>query len=170
MLRHLLQFETLAESLLHDTFARWLHDALSEHDLAVRLIRAMDDGRRRGPRGETLVPDRYVLLLHPADLATLQRGGQAEVERARRNRAHAARRAGCSWLPRPVTLAAAPEQRPRRNVSGDQRRPKGTLAQSAVARGDRRGAARASVRRSAGGAWCRSTGRSSPWAGARTTT
>jgi hypothetical protein len=148
MLRHLLQFETLAESLLHDTFARWLHDTVSVHDLAVQLTRAMEDGRRRGPRGETLAPDRYVLVLHPSDLETLQREGQPEVERALAETVLAlARRAGVQLVMAPaVKLVAAPQQ-PRCAVTVQAAisapAEEHTLAQSADARAEIAAALRA---------------------------
>jgi pSer/pThr/pTyr-binding forkhead associated (FHA) protein len=64
--RHIAKLESRLETLIEGTFARWFASRLHPQDVAVQLIRALEDSALRG------VPAlRYLVHLHPADAQAL---------------------------------------------------------------------------------------------------
>jgi len=107
------RFERLVTGVLEGTVARALGARLEPVEIARRIDRAMDDSRVVSP-GQPIVPNRYVVALHPEDLASL---GEAQSVIAQELAAYVANRASeRRWLlagRAHVELVAAPTQRSR---------------------------------------------------------
>ncbi len=75
-MRALAQFETFLETLLEGSFRRLFRGRLEPVDLARRLGRVMDDSKRVTWE-RPLVPNRYRMLLAPADYSDLETFAEA---------------------------------------------------------------------------------------------
>jgi hypothetical protein len=75
-MRALAQFETFLETLLEGSFRRLFRGRLEPVDLARRLGRVMDDSKRI-TWDRPLVPNRYRMLLAPADYSDLETFAEA---------------------------------------------------------------------------------------------
>ncbi len=69
------RFEILAEQLVEGTFERLFRTRLHPSDVARQLARALEDGQCADAGGQTLLPNRYWIVLNPDDYAALD-GGQ----------------------------------------------------------------------------------------------
>lgn len=65
------QLENLAERLVEATFARMLGARLQPIEVARHIARAMEDGQVINTQGEIVVPNEYLVALHPDDLAAM---------------------------------------------------------------------------------------------------
>ncbi len=85
-MNRLSQFEKLVEQLVEAPFARLFKPRLHPADLAKALARAMEQGAVATADGRVLVPSRYTVRLHPADVAVLHRQSDlaAEISAAER--------------------------------------------------------------------------------------
>ncbi len=66
------RFEKLVEQLVETPFARLFKSRLHPADLAKGLAWAMEQGAAADANGNVVVPDSYMVYLHPADLAVLR--------------------------------------------------------------------------------------------------
>ncbi len=73
LVNRLSQFEKLVEQLVETPFVRLFKPRLHPADLAKALARAMEQGAVAADDGRILVPHRYTVRLHPADVAILRR-------------------------------------------------------------------------------------------------
>ena len=71
------RLEQWIENLVEGTLARWRRGRLQPVQLAKRLARAMEDAQVIGPDGHPRAPDRYQVLVHPADYEELRESRQA---------------------------------------------------------------------------------------------
>ncbi|MBI2939747.1 MAG: DUF3662 domain-containing protein [Chloroflexi bacterium] len=106
------RFERLVTDLLEGSVARALGARLEPVELARRIERAMDAGRRVGP-DMPIVPNEYRVNVHPDDLACLGDAVEVYARELTVYVADVARERRCR-LPGPprVTLVADPEVRP----------------------------------------------------------
>ena len=65
------QFEAMAERLVEGTFGRLFAGRLSPLEVALRLVRAMEDHQTSAPNGTPQAPNSYHIYLHPDDCETL---------------------------------------------------------------------------------------------------
>jgi len=65
-------FERRLERMVEGAFARAFKSGLRPVELGRRLIREMDDNRSVGVRGETLVPNDFIVSLSQSDLEQLE--------------------------------------------------------------------------------------------------
>jgi hypothetical protein len=84
MVNPLSHLENLAERLVEGTFARMLGARLQPIEVARHIARAMEDGQVISPQGEVVVPNAYLVCMHPDDLDALdsyQDALRGELER-----------------------------------------------------------------------------------------
>jgi hypothetical protein len=72
MANPLSKLENLAEQLVEGTFARALGARLQPIEVARYIARAMEDGQVINAQGEVVVPNAYLVHLHPDDFKTLE--------------------------------------------------------------------------------------------------
>lgn len=82
--QQLARFEARLERLVEGVFTNLFHKSLSAHDIALKLVRGMENDLRQPPEGDDqrlLAPDEYVIYVHPDVLNTLndQRPKLAEM-------------------------------------------------------------------------------------------
>ena len=72
MVNPLSHLEDLAEQWVEGTFARILRARLQPIEVARHIARAMEDGQVISPQGEIVVPNAYLVYLHPDDFKALE--------------------------------------------------------------------------------------------------
>lgn len=72
MANPLSQLESLAEQLVEGTFARALGARLQPIEVARYIARAMEDGQVINAQGEVVVPNAYMIALHPEDFKQVE--------------------------------------------------------------------------------------------------
>ena len=72
MVNPLSHLEDLAEQWVEGTFARILRARLQPIEVARRIARAMEDGQVISPQGKVVVPNAYLVSLHPDDIKALE--------------------------------------------------------------------------------------------------
>jgi hypothetical protein len=115
MVNPLSQLENLAERLVEGTFARILGARLQPIEVARHIARAMEDGQVINAQGEIVVPNEYLVTLHPDDLGALESYQDTLRDELRQYVVNLARRAGATMVGRPrVFVQANPAVSPRR--------------------------------------------------------
>ena len=72
MANPLSHLEDLAARLVEGTFARMLGARLQPIEVARHIARAMEDGQVIGAQGQIVVPNAYLVYLHPDDFQALK--------------------------------------------------------------------------------------------------
>jgi hypothetical protein len=115
MANPLSQIENLAEHLVEGTFARMMGARLQPIEVARHIARAMEDGQVIDAQGQAMVPNAYLILLHPDDLAELESYKETLTDELARYVLGLARAAGVRMPGRPrVFLQDSPDVPPRR--------------------------------------------------------
>ena len=115
MANPLSQLENLAEQLVEGTFARALGARLQPIEVARYIARAMEDGQVINAQGEVVVPNAYLVYLHPEDLEQVESYQDMLREEMARYVLGLARAARVSMPGRPrVFLEGNPDVPPRR--------------------------------------------------------
>ncbi len=100
------RFEEFVEELLEGSLAHLLRSPVQPAEIAKRLERAMESEQRAGV-GAVLVPNRYVVSLHPDDLADLAPARAALEREMARFIVDRARENGFTLLARPRVILQA---------------------------------------------------------------
>ena len=109
MANPLSHLENLAQQLVEGTFARILRARLQPIEVARYIARAMEDGRVINAQGRIVVPNAYLVYLHPDDLKALESYQDVLQEELVRYVVGLARAAGATMPGRPrVFLQANP--------------------------------------------------------------
>jgi len=115
MANPLSQLENLAERLVEGTFARLLGARLQPIEVARYIARAMEDGRVINAQGQAVVPNAYLVTLHPDDFQVLESYQDALCDELARYVLSLAQAAGVALPGRPrVFLESNPSVSPRR--------------------------------------------------------
>lgn len=69
--KRIINFEEQLERLIEGSFARLFYGALQPREVAIRLIRAIEDNTRSADDGREAAPTHYTIRLHPADHTSL---------------------------------------------------------------------------------------------------
>src|SRR5690554_5878505 len=72
--QQLARFEARLERLVEGVFTNIFHKSLSAHDIALKLVRGMENDLRQPDEGDDkrlLAPDEYTIYVHPDVLKTL---------------------------------------------------------------------------------------------------
>ncbi len=104
-----LQIETRLQTLVEGGLARLFPGRGFPPDLGQRLVEAMRSSLRQGPYGEPVVPNLYILLLHPAQASALQ-ADQGLLDELTHMLRQAGQEAGLRFSGPPVVRVAADEQ------------------------------------------------------------
>ena len=72
MANPLSKLENLAEQLVEGTFARVLRARLQPIEVARYIARAMEDGQVINAQGQVVVPNAYLVYMHPDDFQALE--------------------------------------------------------------------------------------------------
>ena len=109
MANPLSHLEDLAARLVEGTFARMLGARLQPIEVARHIARAMEDGQVIGAQGQIVVPNAYLVYLHPDDFQALKSYQSVLQEELVRYVAGLAREGGATMTGRPrVFLKANP--------------------------------------------------------------
>ncbi|MBN1484385.1 MAG: FHA domain-containing protein [Chloroflexia bacterium] len=111
----LVRFEELIEDLLEGSLAKLMRSPVQPAEIARRLERAMEQGQRAAV-GQTLVPNRYRVLLHPDDYAGLEPARGALEREMARFIVERVRERGFDLLARPQVSLEPHEKTRRRRV------------------------------------------------------
>jgi hypothetical protein len=101
MVNPLSHLEDLAQQLVEGTFARVLRARLQPIEVARQVARAMEDGQVIGTQGQVVVPNGYLVYLHPDDVKALEDYQDTLRDELERYVADLARRAGATMPGRP---------------------------------------------------------------------
>ena len=121
MVNPLSRLENLAERLVEGTFARLLGARLQPIEVARHMARAMEDGQVINAQGEIVVPNEYLVTLHPDDLAALESYQDTLRDELTRYAVSLARRAGATMVGRPRVFVQSSPAVPLRHVRVDGR-------------------------------------------------
>jgi hypothetical protein len=116
MVNPLSQLENLAEQLVEGTFARLLRARLQPIEVARYIARAMEDGQVINAQGQVVVPNAYLVYLHPDDLQALESYQEALEDELVRYVSSLARAAGATMPGRPRVFLQSNPAVPLRRV------------------------------------------------------
>ncbi len=109
MANPLSRLENLAEQLVEGTFARVLGARLQPIEVARYIARAMEDGQVINAQGQVVVPNAYLVYMHPDDFRALESYQDTLREELTRYVVSLARAADATMPGRPrVFLQASP--------------------------------------------------------------
>ena len=107
MANPLSHLEDLAERLVEGTFARLLGARLQPIEVARHIARAMEDGQVISAQGRVVVPNAYLVYLHPDDQQALKNYQHVLQEELVRYVAGLAREVGATMPGRPRVFVKA---------------------------------------------------------------
>lgn len=103
----LARLEAKIEKFVEGTLTRLLAGRLQAREVAVRLVRAMEDFAKPGPRDTRLAPTRYLVRLNPEDAAAIRQSSPDILEGLAAELVTFARELGFSLSDHPVVAIEA---------------------------------------------------------------